>query len=294
MMISPEISRLTGLLDKNPKSRLFVPLAEAYRLSGMVDEAISVLSDGIKVHETFVAARLMLGKIYLEKEALSEAKTQFEYVVAIAPSNISSLKGLANILEKEGHILEAKEPYQSILQIDPTDKDAGEFLEGLDENMESPLENIGEVSSVVLPPEDDETETLTLREVVKDAPDIGIPFPETDVENSISNEGLPLNDSRETIPLAEKDSQPKKQEPHLTRTLAALYLSQGHYKEAIDVYEKLLMNDPSNLTFRQGLEESLQNFRGKEKPVKGEKTSSVEKRVKRLQLWLDAIEKKRH
>ena len=293
-LISPEITRLTGLLNENPRSRLFVPLAEAYRLSGMVDEAISVLSNGIEVHETFVAARLMLGKIYLEKEALPEAKMQFEHVVAISPSNILSLKGLAKVLEKEGLIQEAKEPYESILQIDPTDKDAGEFLEGLDEKTESPFENTGEVTTAILSPEGDETEGLTLGGVVKDDPKIEIPLRKTNAGNSIPKEDLYMGKQGETLPLVEIAPALKEKEPHLTQTLATLYLSQGHYKEAVDVYEKLLMKDPSNRTFRQGLDEALQHIRGKDKPEKGTGLSSVAKRIRRLQLWLDAIQKKRH
>ncbi len=291
-LITPEISRLTGLLSENPRSRLFVPLAEAYRLSGMLDEAIAVLSDGIKVHETFIAARLMLGKIYLEREALSEAKMQFEYVVAIAPSNISSLKSLANVLEKEGHIQEAKEPYQSILQIDPTDKEAGEFLEELDKKMKSPLEPPEEATSTVLPPVGDET--VTLREVVENGSEVEMSLTEATAKNLVFKEDLLLDEQGVTTPMTEMVPALIDNEPHMTQTLATLYLSQGHYKEAVDVYEKLLMNDPSDLTFQKGLGEVLQHLRGKDKPMTGTTVSSVEKRIRRLQLWLDAIQKERH
>ncbi|MDC4226532.1 MAG: hypothetical protein MPW15_20355 [Candidatus Manganitrophus sp.] len=73
--ISPEIVKLMDKMAQNPTSRLFVPLAEEYLKCDMVDEAIIVLVEGIKNHPSYVAARVMLGKIYLQKNQIPEAQS---------------------------------------------------------------------------------------------------------------------------------------------------------------------------------------------------------------------------
>ena len=66
-MALEDIEKLKEKVKKDPNSKLFVPLAEEYRKTGMLDEAISVLMTGITSQPGYASARVSLGKIYLEK-----------------------------------------------------------------------------------------------------------------------------------------------------------------------------------------------------------------------------------
>ena len=72
--LSPEIGKLTEKLQKDPSSKLFFPLAEEYIKCNMLEEAIIVLTDGLKTHPGFHAARVSLGKVYLQKGRAGEAR----------------------------------------------------------------------------------------------------------------------------------------------------------------------------------------------------------------------------
>src|SRR3990172_10307820 len=86
--LSPEIIKLTEKMARDPASRFFVPLAEEYMKCGMVDEALMVLTDGLKVHPHYIGAHVSLGKVYLEKGMKGEARGEFEQVVRANPENI--------------------------------------------------------------------------------------------------------------------------------------------------------------------------------------------------------------
>ncbi|HKZ57404.1 MAG TPA: hypothetical protein VJ024_06855, partial [Thermodesulfovibrionales bacterium] len=76
-----ELERLKERVDKDPSSKLFVPLAEEYKKAGMFEEAVDVLMKGLERHPNYMSARVSLGKIYIEKEMLNEAGQEFEKVV---------------------------------------------------------------------------------------------------------------------------------------------------------------------------------------------------------------------
>jgi hypothetical protein len=46
-----EIEKLRMRVEKDPNSRLFLPLAEEYRKTGMLDEAISVILSGLSIEQ---------------------------------------------------------------------------------------------------------------------------------------------------------------------------------------------------------------------------------------------------
>ena len=73
-LLSPEITKLSERLAKDPTSKLFVPLAEEYIKAGMLEEAVAVLMDGLKAHPGFTSAHVTLGKVYLGKGQIKEAK----------------------------------------------------------------------------------------------------------------------------------------------------------------------------------------------------------------------------
>ncbi len=130
-MANEELEKLRQRVEKDPLSKLFVPLAEEYRKMGMVDEAISVLLRGLENQPNYMTARVALGKIYLEKKMLKEAKEEFKKVVTVIPDNLFALKKIAEISEELGELDEAIEAYQRITKLNPLDEEAKANLESL-------------------------------------------------------------------------------------------------------------------------------------------------------------------
>ena len=81
-------------LVEDPNSRVFAPLAEAYRKSGMLDEAIQVCLEGLKIHPTYISGRVALARAYYEEKMLGEAKEEFEKEKALL------IQAAVNTIEK--------------------------------------------------------------------------------------------------------------------------------------------------------------------------------------------------
>ena len=47
------LTKYKYLYEKNPRSKVFAPLAETYRKLGMYKEGIQILRDGIKIHPSY-------------------------------------------------------------------------------------------------------------------------------------------------------------------------------------------------------------------------------------------------
>jgi len=116
-----EIARLSERYNKDPKSRIFVQLADAYRKNNMIDEALEILQKGLQHHPNYGLAYLILGKCYFDKRMYAQAKDSFEKTLSFDPQNIVALRMLAQICEttkdEEGQI----SAYKGILTIDPFD-----------------------------------------------------------------------------------------------------------------------------------------------------------------------------
>lgn len=140
-IISPEIIKLTEKMAKDPASTLFFPLAEEYRRCGMLDEAIILLTDGLKNHPNFLSARVSLGKIYLQKGLVSEAKHEFERVIQSAPDNLLAQKKLAMIYREEGDREKALESCRRLLLLNPNDEE----IKKIKSELEAKVEETGKV-----------------------------------------------------------------------------------------------------------------------------------------------------
>lgn len=130
--LSPEIEKYIELLSKDPKSRVFAPLAEAYRKGGLLDEAIQVARDGLKFNPNYVSGRMALGRAYYDKGMKTEAREELEKAVKAAPDNIMAHKILGEIYQAEGGNEEAIRSFKIVLALNPGDKEVSEALDVLE------------------------------------------------------------------------------------------------------------------------------------------------------------------
>lgn len=138
-MSMDDIEKLRHRVEKNPTSRLFLPLAEEYRKEGFIDEAVDVLLSGLERHPAYASARVALGKIYLDKGMVNEARNEFEQVVAAIPDNLFAQRKLADIYKEQGKKEEAIQQYMKVLELNPLDDEARISLRDLEgEPIEEP------------------------------------------------------------------------------------------------------------------------------------------------------------
>jgi tetratricopeptide (TPR) repeat protein len=325
--LSSEILKLTDKLAKDPKSKLFVPLAEEYIKSGMLDEAAMVLTEGLKIYPNFLTARVALGKVYLEKGQIKEAKAEFERVITANPDNLFAHRKLARIYKDEGELTRARSSCQAVLSLNPKDPEMKALMEDLDRLSGKPVE----VS--ISPPAIQETleevrEPVRLQEVPESAPvhETGASaFAQGSAPSSVSGGGTEERFAEASMDQASAAEPAVKEhviqeetpveptptpasaregEEILTDALADLYIKQGYYDKGIEVYQKLVSQDPTNTTLQRKLEEAevlvklltegpKVKSQGHEAVVSeaGGSRSEEDEKVKRLEAWLDSIRK---
>ncbi len=135
-MAFEDIEKLKTRVERDPHSRLFLPLAEEYRKSGMIDEAIAVILRGLERHPGYTSAHVALGRLYLEKNLVPEARAEFEKVIASVPDNLFAHRKLADIYRELGENDRAISEYRMVLNLNPRDEEVKKSLEILEEKTE--------------------------------------------------------------------------------------------------------------------------------------------------------------
>jgi len=129
--LSPEVERLQKQLDRDPNSKVFLPLAEEYRRSKMPEEAIFILEEGIKRNPVYSAAKIALARAFLEVNEFMKAKKVIDEVLNITPQNPLALKLHGDISFHEGDFLEARKAYEVVKSLNPMDTEVDSKLSEL-------------------------------------------------------------------------------------------------------------------------------------------------------------------
>lgn len=392
--LSPEIAKLSDKISKDPSSKLFVPLAEEYRKMGMLDEAIQVLSDGLKANPNYMSARVSLGKILLEKGNINEAREEMEKVVQTIPDNLFAHKKLAEIFQSTGDRENLLKEYRIIFSLSPNDKDVKNAIDKLErETLPRPAEEIpqkprilketeiksglpepehdvppsveelpskeelmrpdipyseeespyvfSESPEELVPPIQDRTEkkeelieeaieetylpgTEDIEkekegEAVYEIPDeaitpeeLGIDIPikmtpvsevprtkemerlESLISTAITHKEPPVETAVPKEEVREDSGKSGKTEELATETLAELYIKQGQYDKAHEIYQQILLSDPDNMPVRQKQEELifLINIMTMKDSGKGKDFGKGVK-ISKLEAWLENIKGRR-
>ncbi|MFG1494074.1 tetratricopeptide repeat protein [Halobacteriovorax sp. ZH4_bin.1] len=220
------ISKYKSQLEKDPRSKVFAPLAEIYRKVGMNDDALALLKRGLIHHPNFSAAIIIYGQLLLEKDEVEEAYTILKPQLSINGDNIKFLKLFAQSCFKQNLILEALNTYKRVLFISPKDMEATEFIVKYD-NFDSVEDEDLTQKTFDISNLDDEIEswsTLSLVPQIKEEPVVE--------EKS--------NDEPGQI---------------FSHTLVDLYLKQGAKQKAIEVLNSALVENPDDKRIQDRLRE---------------------------------------
>lgn len=135
-----KIRKWENILSKDPSSKVFALLSEAYRKKGMLDKALKIASQGVMRNPDYIGGRVALARVYVEKGMREEARKELMFILKRSPDNLSASRLLrqlekgekegfldgpfctltfASILEEQKCYKEAERVYRSILAKDP-------------------------------------------------------------------------------------------------------------------------------------------------------------------------------
>ncbi|MEK6706102.1 MAG: tetratricopeptide repeat protein [Bdellovibrionota bacterium] len=116
----------------DPTSRVFAPLAEAYRKAGLVDEAIEVAREGLRVHPAFVGGKVALARALFDKRQYAEVIEELKAVVEDAPDNLAAQRLVADSSLMLGRVADALGSYKMLLYFAPQDIETARLVHELE------------------------------------------------------------------------------------------------------------------------------------------------------------------
>jgi len=118
--------------QEDPSSRVFAPLAEAYRKAGLVTEAIEIAREGLRVHPHFIGGRVALARALFDKKLYSEVVDELSSIVQDVPDNLVAQRLLAESCLMLGRVAEALSAFKMFLYFSPQDSETAKIVQELE------------------------------------------------------------------------------------------------------------------------------------------------------------------
>jgi tetratricopeptide (TPR) repeat protein len=289
MQSSPRIEELRQKFHENPR-RYFAPLANEYRKAGDPEQAIAICRAHLAQQPAHMSGHVVYGQALYDAHRIDEAREVFQLALALDPENVIVLRHLGDIARQRGEVEEARSWYSRALDGDPHDAEVAAYLAELTEPLVSrgvesepavptagtaqpvfsttapptePTEPVEE--SPYLEPEEVASTAAAAEPVAEFVPEPAVefvaePVAEFVVEPVAESVAEPVADFvAEPIETpAARSSRPtptSENFPIVTRTLAELYLQQGHIEAALDIYRQLAAHEPDDPDLRARLAE---------------------------------------
>ncbi|MBG08539.1 MAG: hypothetical protein CME68_07255 [Halobacteriovoraceae bacterium] len=300
-LTSPLLIKYLDAYEKNPKSRVFAPLAETYRKLGMRDKAFEILKQGIKNHPSYLMGYLGLAFCYKDIGKLELAYSTIRPFVEGSRDNIRMQKLFGSICFELNYLEEALDTYKFLLFLNPRDKTISNIVKKIEQKFNTSIVK-SELNLNEIPTDDislfGDSESEKSRWIQKDLtkahskniPDSGDvelknkkesfdfidEVKEVSSHKSKLDESLPVNNKITSNPeevLNKEKREVKDGESIVTLTLVDLYLSQGYKDKALDVLEKLISLNPDDATLRKKRMELERDY---EKTINRKESGSFE------------------
>ncbi len=266
--LNQQIDRLQEIFfsEKDPTGRAFVPLADAHRRLGELDRALSVLQEGLVAHPDSASGHVVAGWLYRDRGEDDSAIRALERVLELDAENGVALRSLAELVEDSSRGLTYLE---RLVELEPDDPEVLAALESFQAEVaeastaagteavapEEPV--VEEALAEAVPVEDaaplETAEVSAPDEVALEEPVVEVEPPAEDVAEEPVVEVEPPDEVALEEPVVEvepPDEVVAEDEGEIyTQTLAELYAKQGAVDKAVEVYRKLLADDPDNGIF---------------------------------------------
>lgn len=216
-MLLSKIAAYTEILVKDPRSTIFVSLAETYRKLGLLDDARRIIEKGLDQHPDFSPAHIVLARVLCQLANYSGSQQAFETALELDPESLAAFVGYARVKILLGEEAAARELLLRARQLSPADPVINKLLLALPQETDEKV--------------DEETSAETL--------DVATPESEDTEEESAE----PVTEAATAAT------------PLVSSTLAELYLRQGLKEQALNVYRELLQRKPDDLSLRRVIKE---------------------------------------
>lgn len=162
-----KIAGYIEILAKDPRSTVFVSLAESYRQLGLLDDALEVATRGVQVLPSFSPGYSILGRIQAQRGDREAAAAAFDRALLIDPENLLSLKGLARVRMQQGDRPQALKLLRRAVALKSDDAVAQKMLEALGASATAPEANLRPqaVGAATSSPSNNPISTPTIAEI---------------------------------------------------------------------------------------------------------------------------------
>lgn len=283
---SAVLAKYFAMYKKNPRSKVFAPLAESFRKLGMLDDAFKILKEGIRHHPNYTLGYIVLGNCYFDLGKFELTYNTLRPIVTQNADNVSLQKIFAQACMNLGHLEEALDTYKYLLFMNPRDKFFIEQVKKLEDDLmvghkkltldqliKSPdMENYS--ASVTL---DDDWVQVDFNNNTNNNPQIA---PVSSQDNWVmekpglashpilNEEKIPARSLEDDFYADEFEDEGSVEDtalPHsghetpiVSHTLIDLYCAQQYYDKAIELLEKIIELNPDDAPSRKKLEHVIQ------------------------------------
>jgi len=138
MSTTARIDELRKKFEENPR-RYFAPLANEYRKSGELAQAIALCREHLPKQPGHMSGYIVFGQALYEAGELAEARSVFEQALDLDPENLIALRHLGDIADVSGDRVSARRWYARVLDADPRNDDIAARLAGLASTGRTPV-----------------------------------------------------------------------------------------------------------------------------------------------------------
>lgn len=147
-----KIAAYTEILQKDPRSTIFVSLGEAYRKLGHFAEARRIIENGLNVHPEFSPGYIVLARILCQLSDYEGSQTAFEKALKLDENSLAGLVGYARLAVLTGNDKKARTLLLTARGLSPADPVINKLLNSLppmepDEEDVEPEEDVEEDSA---------------------------------------------------------------------------------------------------------------------------------------------------
>ena len=131
--INPElIEKYQIMLQRDPKSQVFAPLAEAYRKMGLIEEAFQLCTKGTQYNPQFAGGHIAFAKILIARGEYRSAERELEKAVELSPENIMGYQLMGECQMSLKNPKEALKAFKMVLFLSPQHEKAQKYVKTLE------------------------------------------------------------------------------------------------------------------------------------------------------------------
>lgn len=119
-------------LQKDPASKVFAPLADAYRELGRLPEAEALARDGIRRHPEYVGGYLALARVFISNRRSEDAEGCLKKAIEVSPENLLAYQLLGQVYVELKRPQDALKAHKMVLFLNPLSEKSRQAVEKLE------------------------------------------------------------------------------------------------------------------------------------------------------------------